>query len=91
MHDSFQRISRFDQVVLRTTKNVTYLSAPPGTNITPDGKWSVAGVIDNDLLIVKNSTTIRIPIADVIKIRDHDVTLGQINSLLERENGQKTI
>jgi len=67
------RFNRFDQVHLRTTKNVRYLSAPPGTTPSPKGVWSVAGVVDGDLLLVKHSCIIRIPAADVLKIESYDI------------------
>jgi len=64
------RIEQFDQVRIRTTRNVTYLSAPPGTNTTPDGIWSVVSAIDKtDLLLAKSNIIIRIPATDVLKIK----------------------
>lgn len=67
-------IRQFDQVQLLTTKRVHYISAPPGTQISPDGVWTVAAVIEMDLLLTKNNITIRIPAEDVFKIVTLDVS-----------------
>jgi hypothetical protein len=71
------RFQQFDQVRLRTTKNVKYLSAPPDTVVSPKGIWSVAAVVKvedaYDLLLVKNSVTIRIPAVDVLKTVAYDI------------------
>lgn len=68
---------QFDQVQLRTTRNVKYLSAPPGIQVSPKGIWSVAGVIavgdTHDLLVVKQGATIRIPAGDVLKVAAYDI------------------
>lgn len=87
MNNFDERISRFDLVMLKTTKHVNYLSASPGTKITPDGVWSVVAVIEQDLLIVKDQIVVRIPATDVIKIRDYE---KEISNLLEKKDGQKT-
>lgn len=71
-------IRQFDQVQLLTTKRVHYVSAPPGTKVSPDGVWTVAAVIQSDLLLTKNNITIRIPAEDVFKIVALDV--GAITS-----------
>ena len=67
------RFQRFDQVNLRTTKNVKYLSAPPGTKVAPDGAWSVVAVVGDDLLVVKRTAIIRIPATDVLKVASYDI------------------
>lgn len=68
------RIGRFDQVKLLTTKNVHYLSAPGPAEVKPGGIWSVAAVVDQDqLLVVKNNVTIRIPATDVLKVADYNL------------------
>lgn len=71
-----QRIGRFDQVQLLTTKNVSYLSAPAGTDIKPYGIWSVAAVFEEsgDLLCTRKGTTIKIPAKDVLKRAGYDVS-----------------
>lgn len=84
MADQFEevRYKQFDQVHLRTVRNVKYLSAPPGTKATPKGVWSVATVVENDLILVKHNVTIRIPASDVLKIADYNV--NEITHLLGR-------
>ena len=73
MESSGIKYARFDQVKLLTTRNVTYLSAPPGSKVSPHGTWQVAGAIDNELLLVKNDVTIRIPVTDVLKVVRYDL------------------
>ena len=77
------KVGRFDQVKLLTTQNVSYLSAPPSTEVKPGGIWSVAAIVDgNKLLVVKNNVTIKIPATDVLKIADY--TLEKITRRLGR-------
>ncbi len=75
------KISRFDQVRLLTTRNVSYLSAPPGMHLDPKGIWSVIGAVGNDLLLAKKQTIIRIPSEDVKVLADFDV--NKITASLE--------
>ena len=84
-NDGPTKINRFDQVRIVTTKNVNYLSAPSGSEASPGGIWSVAGSVDGDLLLVKNNLTIRITVADVLKIADCNLekitrNLGRLSS-----------
>jgi hypothetical protein len=68
------KIGRFDQVRLLTTKNITYLSAPPDMKVDPSGIWSVNSVVgQNELLCVRRSIVIRVPASDVLKIADYSV------------------
>ncbi len=71
------RFQQFDQVQLRTTRNVKYLSAPPEAPVSPKGVWSVAAVINvengHDLLVIKQGATIRIPAGDVLKVAAYDI------------------
>jgi hypothetical protein len=79
MMDEEIRYNRFDQVRLLTTRNVKYLSSPPGQEITPDGLWQVVAAVDGDLLLAKNSCIIRIPATDVLKVAEYD-----INNLIKK-------
>ena len=87
-----QRIGRFDQVRIITTKNVSYLSAPPGTSVTPQGLWSVVSIIsDVELLIAQKSALIRIPATDVLLVAGYDVkkvtkNLGRLSRGKSEEN-----
>jgi len=88
---------QFDQVRIITTRNVRYLSAPPGVEVDPHGIWSVSAIVGNELLLVKNNVVIRIPDSDVLKIFgfQFDVILGLLGRLTtygeeDRKNG-KTI
>jgi len=77
------RFKQLDQVTLITTRNVSYLSAKPGTELSPHGIWSVAGsVAGSDLILVKNGIVIRIPASDVLKSKEND--LDEILKSLER-------
>jgi hypothetical protein len=88
------KIGRFDQVKLLTTKNVAYLSAPPGTDVSPQGLWSVVSAIDGDeLLLAQKSALIRIPAADVLLVAGYklDKLTEKLGSLSRgKEVGQKT-
>lgn len=86
------KISRFDQVRLLSTKNIDYLSAPPGTEIDPKGFWSVAAIVKEDLLLVRSNVVIKVPISDVLKIAGYDISrltsrLGRLSR--GKENRQK--
>lgn len=67
------RFNQFDQVRLSTTRNVKYLSAPPGTKVSPHGLWSVVAVVANELLLANHNVIIRIPAADVLKMVAYDL------------------
>lgn len=70
---------QLDLVRLLTTKNVIYVSAPPGSVISSDGEWMVAGAVNQtDLLLSKGSTIIRIPAVDVLKVFNYDLDRLQI-------------
>jgi len=78
MEYSEVKYQQFDQVRLLTTRNIKYLSAPPDmVNPSPKGIWSVAAVIEQenrqDLLVVRNNVTIRVPATDVLKIAAYDL------------------
>lgn len=79
--ESYDRIGQFDKVRLRTIRNVKYISSPIDTPTT-DGDWTVAGVIEDDVLASKGSVLIRIPIIDVLKIVDYEQTMEDIYSRL---------
>jgi len=59
------QIKQFDQIKLRTTKNIRYLSAPPGVMPDPNGVWTVVGNLGTDLLVSKGAATCKVPLADV--------------------------
>ena len=77
------QFKQLDRVQLRTTKNITYLSAPPGSIASPQGAWSVVCVVGaSELMLAKDTTMIRVPVADVLKIADHN--LNDLNAVLGR-------
>lgn len=81
------KISMFDQVRLLSTKNVSYLSNPSSAPASPKGIWSVAAAIDNELLLVKGNVVIRVPVADVLKIAEYDISrlVSQLGKLSHGE------
>jgi hypothetical protein len=66
-------VNPLDRVKLLTTKNVSYLSAPPDEVVDPHGIWVVACNIGPDLMLTKGNITIRIPYLDVVKIGTYDL------------------
>lgn len=92
MNTNGTKFSRFDQVRIVTTKNVHYVSAPPGSVVSPKGIWQVAGAIDLELLLVKGNAIIKIPAVDVLKVVDYnvDVVTAKFGRLSEygQEPGQ---
>lgn len=90
------QFSRFDQVQIVTTKNIRYLSHPPQEQALPNGVWQVAGSVDGDLLLVKNSILLRIPATDVLKIVEYDINkvLNKLGNLydgkIEYQEGKDT-
>lgn len=81
-------IGRFDQVKLKSTTNVHYLSAPPGTKASPDGIWSVVSAVAQDLLLAQNNILIRIPATDVLLIKRYNIE-ETINSLGSLTSGKR--
>jgi len=66
-------IGVFDQVQLITTKNVSYLSAPVGSTVSPKGIWTVSGFIDDgSALCIRESIVIRIPISDLKLVKSYN-------------------
>ena len=61
----FHEIRQFDNIKLRTTKNIKYVSAPPGIMPNPQGIWNVVGNLGKELLICKESALCKVPISDV--------------------------
>lgn len=90
MAEGPEKYSQFDLVRLLTTKNVKYLSAPSGCNVSPKGVWQVSAAIGTDLLLVKDNAIIRIPVGDVLKVCNYDLgkitaNLGRLSEHVERE------
>ena len=65
--------NQFDVVQLLTTKKVRFLSGPPGAAAAPDGNWSIVGFVELDAIIAKDSTIIRVPVADLKKIAAYNL------------------
>jgi len=76
-------LKQLDIVHIVTTRNVRYVSGPPGAIPDPNINWTVAGNIGTDLLLSGNGVVIRIPVSDVKKIADYNP-----EALLGAKNGQ---
>ena len=76
---------QFDIVKLITTKNITYRSGPPHTNVSPHGTWSVIGNIGEELILSKDNTIIKVPYQDVQKVAVYD-----IDKLIGGDHGKET-
>lgn len=57
--------NQLDVVMIMTTKKVKFLSGPKGFIADPKGHWIIAGFIGSDVLLTKDSTSIKIPISDI--------------------------
>ena len=70
-----------DAVTINTTKNVKWLSAPPGNATDPNGIWSVIGIVTDKLMLAKERTVICIPYSDVKLVASYDLegTLKNMN------------
>lgn len=66
---------QFDIVTIITTLGVRWMVDHPGADPKPDGNWSVVCCFpeSGELLLSKDTTTCRIPIANVKKIANYDV------------------
>ena len=58
-------MDQFDVVQLKTVTRVKYLSGPRGYTTSPQGNWTVVSRVDNDVIIAKDNTLIRVPVSDV--------------------------
>lgn len=58
-------LKQFDIIQIIDTKNVHYLSGPPGSAASPHGNWSIVGFVGGEILAAKDETVIRIPASDV--------------------------
>lgn len=56
---------QLDQVMVLRVDGVKWLSAPSGNAASPQGIWSVAGILGQDLVLARDRTLIRIPYSDV--------------------------
>jgi hypothetical protein len=68
-------VKRFDFVVLKTIRNVKWVSGPASRPASPKGLWSVVGGVGGTdvLLLAKDNTVIKIPASDVHKVGDYDL------------------
>lgn len=81
-------IKQLDLVEILTTRNVSYLSARPGQGPSPQGQWTVIGIIEGeDILISKDEAIVRIPLVDVRKVGSYSIAKIE-NSLRSLRHGQ---
>lgn len=79
---------QFDIVRLLHTDNIKYLSGPRGRAASPKGEWSIVGFVDQEAILAKDSTIIRVPTADIVRIAEYNK-----NALLDKlkQAGKPTI
>lgn len=67
-------LNRFDLVVIKTVKNIKYLSGPSGRPAKPQGVWVIIHVFDDKTVFLgKDETVIRIPIDDIDRVARYDI------------------
>lgn len=76
--------NQFDIVQIITSRNIKFLSAPPGTKVMPHGNWSIVGFVERDVIITKNKAIVKVPIADIKMIAQYN-----INKLFEGKHDKK--
>lgn len=81
-------ISRFDLVTLKTTINVSYLSADTSEEVVPNGTWSVIAIIGQELLLCKKKAVIKIPASDVLLYHKYDIK--NVIATLGKRDDEKT-
>lgn len=83
-------IKQLDNIELLTTKNISYLSAPPGNSPSPHGIWSVIGIIEGgDVLACKDKAIIRVPLKDIKKVQSYSIDAIKEKLKKVRKYGQK--
>lgn len=60
-------------MTIRTTINVSYLSADTSEKVEPSGTWSVIAILGRDLLLCKRKAVIKIPASDVLLYHKYDI------------------
>jgi len=69
----YNTLNQFDVVRLVHTKNIKYLSGPSGRPTAPKGDWTIVGFVDNDCILAKQSTIVRVPPSDIILIASYSM------------------
>jgi hypothetical protein len=64
-----------DSIYITSTKGVLFLSAPPNCAVDPKGLWTVATLIDDNVLITRDKMVVLIPKADVLKAQESHLDL----------------
>jgi len=66
------QLKRFDIVIIKTIKNVQWLSGPASRPASPQGRWSVVAGVEGvkKIMLAKDETLCIIPIDDIIKVAD---------------------
>ena len=85
---------QLDQVVILKTSSIRWMSAPKGNATTPDGIWTVIGVVDTDLVISKDTTIIRIPYTDAKVVASYSLEIvkkkiGEMNGYQEAKQKRR--
>lgn len=87
-------LKQFDIVRILSTKNIKFLSGPPGNPASPQGEWSVVGFVATDVIIAKDQTIVRAPLSAVTKIASYNtanivIKGANLKGLKDGRKGQK--
>jgi len=66
-------LKQLDIVQLTDEKKVTYVSGPSGRPACPKGEWSVVGFINDEVVLAKQNTIIKVLVRYVRKIASYDL------------------
>lgn len=68
-------IKRFDLVIIKTIKNVHWLSGPASRPASPRGIWSVVAGVEgmSKVMLARNETACIVPIEDIELAVDYDI------------------
>ena len=61
-------LSSWDIVQVQRINNVKWRSGPRGAAVSPHGNWVVVGFVENEAMIAKDGTVIRIPVNDIKRV-----------------------
>lgn len=82
-------LKQFDIVRIVSTKNIKFLSGPPGRAAIPDGDWSVVGIVGYDVIIAKDETIVRAPLPAIKLIASYNPQDYINRKLKEHKDGKE--
>lgn len=90
MGNSGPILQQFDRVQIITVKHVNYVSARPGTALSPHGEWIVVGILSNDAVLARDGILVKIPISDIRRTSTYNlgIVLGKVKNLIKNREQQ---